>query len=261
MAGASKPLQMPLPPDFTWMPTLLGHEGVGILEGAELVSDTDPDATSDDAAYYIIDQAASQPGEISLVTIGPLTNVGRALQLEPRLADWLSDVTLMGGTVYVEGFSLPLFLETNLNADPEAARLVFASGLPLAVVPMEVTTQVFLSPEQRQDMLSWGSEVAETLVILMENMYMGLGPVMAEIGLGQDFYQGRIFMHDPLAVYTTFAEQYVTLREMHIALEVIDEVLRTIPYHDRKPNCRVCVEVDASSFVRFWMERIHSLQS
>ena len=261
IAGASLPLQMPLPENFTWMPKLRGHEGVGILQGAELTPSVDPMATADDAARFIIQQAERNQGDLALITIGAMTNVGRALQIEPRLAGWIHSLTLMGGTVYAEKFPFPPMLETNLNADPEAARLVFASGIPLTIVPMEVTTQVYLTPEQRQEMLRWNEPLATSLVGLMEKMFEGMATLSAEAGLTEDFYLGRTFMHDPLAIYTAMAHQHVTTRRMHVAYEVIEQVVRTMPHFERTPNCWVCVDVDAPSFVGYWMEQIHQARS
>lgn len=258
--GASQPLQMPLPPNFTWLPRLRGHEGAGILEGDELIPSADPNGTADDAAQFIIEQVKKYPGEVSLITVGPMTNVGRALQIEPRLADDVCELVCMGGTVYAEKFPFPPMLETNLNADPEAARLVFASGIPLTIVPMEITTQVFLTPADRAEILSWGTPLTKTLVALMEEMFVGMESLSAEAGLGEDFYQGRTFMHDPLAVYNTITRQHVTVRRMHVSLEVIDSVLRTMPYFDRAPNCWVCVDVDAANFIGSWKNRIHTLK-
>lgn len=259
--GASMPLQMPLPPNFTWMPRLRGHEGVGLLAPAELVPSENRDECADDAARFIIAQAAARPGELTVVAVGALTNLARAIQREPRLADWLDSIVVMGGTVFAERFPFPPMLETNLNADPLAARIVFASGVPLTIVPMEVTTQVYLTPEQRAAIRGWGRPLSDALVALMEQMFEGLATLSTEAGLSDDFYQGRTFMHDPLAVYTAAASELVTLRRMHVALEVIDQVVRTMPYPARAPNCRVCVGVDAARFVQLWLERIAALSA
>ena len=134
-------------------------------------------------------------------------------------------------------------LETNLNADPEAARLVFSSGIPLTIVPMEITTQVFLTPQQRREMLTWQCPLATTLVTLMENMFAGLANLSAEAGLSEDFYLGRTFLHDPFAVYAAMGYQYLAIRRMQVAYTVIDNVVRTMPHLDRTPNCWVCVDV------------------
>lgn len=256
VAGASIPLQMPLPPNFHWMPKLRGHEGQGILKPEELTPTTDLAATSDDAARFIIERARAYPGELSLLTIGSLSNVGRALQLEPGLADMIQDITIMGGAVDIAGTDWHPMLETNLNCDPLASSLVFASGIPLTVVPIEVTTQVYLTAEQRATMRTWKQPLADVLVTLMEHMLEGMASLSDELELAEDIYQGRTFMHDPLAVYTSMATQLVVTRRMHVAIEFLDDVVRTIVHSERPPNLRVCTQVDAPAFVNFWLRRI-----
>ena len=258
VAGASLPLQMPLPPNFHWMPRLRGHEGQGVLTNAELTPTADLSATQDDAARFIIETARATPGELSIVAVGALTNVGRALQLEPKLADWLHDITLMGGLLDTSRFDWHPMLETNLNCDPLATQLVFGSGIPLTVVPIEVTTQAYLTGEQRAAMRGWHNPLADTLVTLMEQMLEGMATLSDEVGMADDIYAGRTYLHDPLAVYASMAVELVTTRRQHVAIEFIDDVVRTIAYADRAPNVWVCEQVDAPAFVHFWLGRIQS---
>lgn len=258
VAGASLPLADPLPPNFHWHPRLRGHEGVGVLSAEELIPSPELHAGADDAAHFIMEQAGLRPGELSLVTIGSLTNVGRALQLEPRLAEWIRDVTLMGGTVYAERFPWPPMLETNLNCDPEATRLVFESGMPLTVVPMEVTTQVFLTAEQRAHLAALGAPLADALVTMMEGMLVGMDSLSSEVGLSEDFYQGRTFMHDPLAVAAAFGSPLVTVERLHVKYEVIEQVVRIMPHAHLEGNLNVAVGVDALAFVDFWLDRVET---
>lgn len=254
--GASRPLAPPLPDPFHWHPRLRGNEGVGLLPPAELAPTADLDATADDAARFIVERATALRGELSVIAVGPLTNVARALRLEPRLADRLLDLTVMGGMVNATATEWPPVLETNLNADPEAAAVVFDSGVPLTVVPFEVTTQVFLSPEQRAEMRTWRHPLADALVTLMEQMQESFASFSGEMGLKTDIFQGRTYMHDPLAVYAAMATGLVTLRRAHLRLEVRDRVLRTLEEPDSRPNARVCVAVDGAAFVRFWLDRV-----
>lgn len=259
VAGASRPLQMPLPENFHWNPRLRGHEGVGVLEPAELVPTPDLTATADDAAHFIIEKAQAFRGELSLIAIGSLTNLGRALQLEPRLAEWIQDVTIMGGVVEPDHFPWPPMFETNLNCDPLASRLVFEAAWPITLVPIEVTTQVYLTAEHRATLRAWDKPLTTTLVQLMENMQESFADFSREVGVTGDFYQGRTYMHDPLAVYASMACQHITVRRMPVQLEVIDNVLRTMSRPDRAPTIQVCVDVDAEAFVEMWIARVRAL--
>ena len=165
----------------------------------------------------------------------------------------------MGGMVEAEGVPWPPVLETNLNADPGAAEIVFGSGVPLTIVPFEVTTRVFLTPAHRALMRSWRTPLVTALVVLMEQMLDGFADFSATMSLPADIFQGDpSYMHDPVAVYAAMAARHVLLRRRHVALEVRDRVLRTTAYPDRQLNMRVCEAVDAPAFVAFWLERVAS---
>ncbi|HWE60421.1 MAG TPA: nucleoside hydrolase [Chloroflexota bacterium] len=259
IAGASEPIAMPLPEQFHWLPQLWGHEGAGLLSSEERMPTADPSSAADEAARFIVETVAARPGEVSLVAVGPLTNVARALRLEPRLGDWICDLTVMGGMVDTSRAGLPPVLETNLNADPGAAEIAFASAIPLTLVGFEVTTQVYLTPDQRAEMRGWRLPLGDALLNLMEQMLESFSSFSRRMDLPADIFQGRTYMHDPLAVYSAFGIQHVTLRRTHVALEVRDRVLRTIPRPDQSPNMRVCIEVDAPAFVDLWLSRVKSL--
>jgi purine nucleosidase len=259
--GASLPLQMPLPENFHWKPRLRGHEGVGVLDPADLSPTPDVTATADDAAHFIIEKARAYPGELSLVAVGSLTNLGRALQIQPRLADWIRDVTIMGGVLDTQRFTWPPMFEVNLNCDPLASQLVFAANWPITLVPMEVTTQVYLTADDRAAMRAWDSPLTTILVQLMENMQASFADFSREVGVTGDFFQGRTYMHDPLAIYASMACQHLTVRRMPVRLEVIDNVLRTMSPSDDAPNVHVCVDVDTEAFIAMWLQRVKALVS
>lgn len=259
VAGASLPLQMPLPENFHWTPRLRGHEGVGVLEPAELTPSPDVTSTVDDAAHFIIEKAQAYPGELSLITIGSLTNIGRALQIEPRLADWVRDITIMGGVLDTQRFTWPPMFEVNLNCDPLASHLVFAAEWPITLVPMEVTTQVYLTEEHRATIRSWNKPLTNVLVQLMENMQESFADFANEVGVSDDFFQGRTYMHDPLAVYACMACQHITVRRQPVHLEIIDNVLRTMSDPSRPANIQLCIDVDAEAFVDMWIDQMKKL--
>jgi len=97
------------------------------------------------AAEYLISRIMDAPSEITLMAIGPLTNLALAVSLEPRLAQNVREVVIMGGAVAGPGNATPV-AEANIYNDPEAARIVFHAGWPLTMVGLDVTRKTVMSP-------------------------------------------------------------------------------------------------------------------
>ena len=98
-------------------------------------------APAPDAAIAIGELICRHPGEITLVAIGPLTNVAHAMQLYPQMAQAVKEIVIMGGVFNVNGY----IKDTNFGLDPEAARLVLNSGATITLAPLDVTTQTMLT--------------------------------------------------------------------------------------------------------------------
>ena len=111
----------------------------------------------------------------------------------------------------------------------------------------------------RERLRSLGTRLSDVLVDMMEGMLTGMAGLSAEVGLSEDFYQGRTFMHDPLAVAVAFNSKLIEVRDLHVKLEVVEQVLRTMPKADLEPNVRVAGDVDSAGFVEFWLERVERL--
>jgi len=99
------------------------------------------------APAFIAQRAGSMPGELTLIALGPLTNIARAMQAEPRVAKWLKEVIVMGGAVGVAGNVTP-DAEFNTYNDPLAADAVFSSGARVTLVGLDVCDQVFATPDE-----------------------------------------------------------------------------------------------------------------
>jgi inosine-uridine nucleoside N-ribohydrolase len=136
--GAGKPWvkHAEAPPDF-----IHGADGLGNLSSRHAVQAAKPDARS--AAQFIVDMARAQPGQITLVPVGPLTNIAAALALEPQLPKLIKSVVLMGGAARVGGNVSPV-AEANIWNDPHAADAVFTAGFDLTMVGLDVTYQVIV---------------------------------------------------------------------------------------------------------------------
>src|SRR5918911_2236908 len=103
------------------------------------------------AVYELVERVMASPGEITLVALGPLTNVALALSLEPRMASALAELIVMGGAVLTHG-NLTEVATANLYNDPEAAAMVYQSGAPLVQVGMDVCQKVAI-PEAHLERL------------------------------------------------------------------------------------------------------------
>lgn len=121
------------PPDH-----IHGSDGLGDLPKRAYISEKlDPRCS----AQFIVDLARAQPGEITLVAVGPLGNLSLALKLEPRLPELLRQVIIMGGTILEPGNVSPV-AEANIWNDPHAADRVFTAGWKLTMVGLDVTHRV-----------------------------------------------------------------------------------------------------------------------
>jgi len=134
--GVAAPMVKPLepPPDY-----IHGKDGLGNLPSREAATTNAFDPRS--SAQFIVDTARAQPGEITLVAVGPLGNLANALLLEPALPQLVREVIVMGGTVLEPGNVSPV-AEANVWNDPHAADRVFTAGWKLTMVGLDVTHRV-----------------------------------------------------------------------------------------------------------------------
>jgi inosine-uridine nucleoside N-ribohydrolase len=146
--GADKPLTRPRNPSPTFVH---GENGLGDVELTGLVA-AEPEAKP--AYQAIIDLARANPGEVTLVAVGPLTNLALALRVAPEVATLLKAVVIMGGAFAVAGKpgNVTPVAEANIWNDPEAADLVFTAPWFVTAVSLDVTTQVVMSPAYMADL-------------------------------------------------------------------------------------------------------------
>jgi inosine-uridine nucleoside N-ribohydrolase len=232
-AGADRPLSGVLIDAGHW-------HGVDGLGGATL-----PDATRqarDDGVGYLIERVKSEPGEFTLVCVGPLTNLALALRRWPELAEAVHAVVLMGGAARRPGNVTPV-AEFNIYADPEAAAVVFSQAWPLTMVGLDVTNQVHLT---RAECHSLAQDSAREAVLVRE-VTRHLFDVRNE---------DVIALHDPLAVAVAFQPDLVTTLEREVQVETRGEHTRGQTVVDLRPfvrdarptRTRVCLDVDVARF-------------
>lgn len=237
-SGAEKPLLGKLP--VYWE----GHEGQGLLEPADLAWYPG----HEHAADLIIRTVMARPGEITLLAIGPLTNVALALLKEPRLTAALAGLTVMGGVVGgATALHLP-WTEHNFRSDPEAAHIVVASGAPLRIVPLDVTTRVHIRPEDTARIRAVGDPFHEAVADQIERY-----PRYRR--------QGWTYLHDPLAAATLVEPSLVAWQPVSAVVETRGEytagkLLIRLPAENEQVNAQVALDVNPARATTFIVERL-----
>lgn len=153
--GESRPLEINPNPHSYYVH---GHNGLGEVD----LDSPQRRAVDQSAAEYLVEITRKMPGEINICAVGPLTNLAKALELDPTITQRVKSVVVMGGAVYRRGNVSPV-AEANIWNDPHAADAVFAADWPLVLAPLDVTTPVVLSPSFFADLRSANSRVGGLL--------------------------------------------------------------------------------------------------
>ena len=227
-----------------------GADGLGNLGQRLPVTQSLDPRTS---AQFIVDMARARPGEITLVAVGPLGNLGLALKLEPHLPQLVREVIVMGGTVLEPGNVSPV-AEANIWNDPHAADAVFSAGWKLTMVGLDVTHQLILPTTLfRQIALHHQHRATNTLLHAVEfyaNFYSQRHSRIAEIK--------GCFGHDVLAFIFLVNPDLFVVASGHVSVVTEglaqSQTLMSRP-QDAKlsrqkvllPRTQVCLQLDANA--------------
>jgi pyrimidine-specific ribonucleoside hydrolase len=202
------------------------------------------------ALQFLTKTARELNGELELITLGPLTNIALAVKTDPAFAGAVRHLTLMGGAI--RGGNRTAAAEFNIFADPEAARIVFQSGIPLTMVGLDVTNRALLSEETVEN---WRNSSHPT-VSAAGNILHGYRPFLDGIR------QKGTAMHDPLAVAAAIDPSLITTRNLYVDIEtksslaagktVADELEVT----GRSPNAAVALDADCDRFLAMFTHAI-----
>jgi purine nucleosidase len=169
-----------------------------------------------DAPHFIIRTVLDAPGEITLVPLGPLTNIATAMQLEPTLSSKLAGIVLMGGNAFVGGNASPA-AEANIINDPEAADIVFGAECEVVMAGLDVTEQTVMSPGDLAKITTFDNPRAQHLAAI--------------IPYYQNFYLQRlgidgICIHDSSAISYLLAPHLYEWVEYPIRVDIGNSVCR-----------------------------------
>ena len=207
------------------------------------------------ASDFLIEKVMSNSGELTLVAIGPLTNVAFAIRREPRIVDAVKEAIIMGGTIRYPGNASPL-AEYNVFVDPHAAHMVYHSGMRITLVPLDVTYQCILTPEDVKRLQKNPSPVSK-FIDDSTRFYMEF----------HDEYQkiAGCAINDPLALALTFAPELCDYQELYVDVDISGGVSMGKTLADfygiaKKPaNMKIALGVRARDFMELFLERMEML--
>ncbi len=225
-----------------------GPDGMG---GMNYPEPKRPPATGH-AVPELIRRFAAAPGEITLVTLGPLTNIATALQIEPSLAQWVRQCVVMGGAACTVGNVTPA-AEYNIWCDPEAARMVFHSGMPILMVGWELCRgEANLTQEEMEALLALGTERARFAIECNRSALAASVDLQGDPGLG---------LPDPVAMAVALDPTVCSKRSRHFVevscddltrgMTIVDQLhvsstppLRDPIWSNKTPNVDICWQID-----------------
>ena len=204
------------------------------------------------AAQFIVETIVNNPGEITLVPVGPLTNIAPALRLEPKISQLAKEVVIMGGAANGIGNASPV-AEANIIHDPHAAAIVFAADWKVTMVGLDVTKQVVMSKTYLQDITHAGNPCTDLIgkILPCYNNYFDTNYDL----------QGSIYTHDPSAISYVINPDYYKILSAPIFVETEGNCLgQTIsdPLNQWSENspANICIDVDAPPLLAMIKERL-----
>jgi purine nucleosidase len=222
----------------------------------------DAPARTAHAAVELVDRVMAEPGQLTIVAIGPLTNVALALLLEPQVATSVEEIVVMGGVFERQTNLAAMPGEFNIWSDPDAAAVVLRSGAPLRFVGLDVTRQVRLSRADAAELATRRESFAAHAGQFTQRWIDSHG----SCNPGDPLEQDSCALHDPLAVAVLTSPELVTWRPAYVQVETVSPVTRGVAVADLltsaeppEPNCRVATAVDVDRFIELFVARIASI--
>jgi pyrimidine-specific ribonucleoside hydrolase len=214
----------------------------------------------------IIQLVHASPHEITLVLVGPLTNIALAVEKDPSIVPLVKEVILMGGSI--SGGNVNAAAEANIYNDPEAAQIVFQAGWPLTMVGLEVGDKALVTHKYLDQLGQTHGQINDFIYSVLKFL----------VDLSGTFGVPGAPMYDPSAVAVAVDSTLVKVEEMHVDVETRGEFTRgetvgnrhgqterNVVHGDRyviegvdkvTPNAKVCVDVDADRFLQLFVSRI-----
>jgi purine nucleosidase len=243
--------ELPLVQPSLLAPETHGDQGIGYAKLPAPQTKSQVQKGSD----FLIDKIMSNPGEMTLVCIGPLTNIALAIRQEPRIVKNVKEVFIMGGAIRHEGNTTAL-AEFNSYVDPHAAHMVYHSGMPIILTPLDVTYQCIFLPEDLNRLLKIDSAVTK-FVADATRFYMEFHDEYQKI-------EGCV-INDPMTLALTFIPEICDYQSLYVDVDISTGVglgntfADFYNYEKKTPNMKVALSVRPRMFMELFLERMEKL--
>ena len=244
-AGCARPLLRP--------PITAEHiHGDTGLRGLDLPEPRTPARPEHGVDYLVDTLRAAPPGEVTLCLLGPATNLAVALVKAPEIAGRIAEVVWMAGARSEGGNTTPA-AEFNVHADPDAARVLLGSGVPLTLLPLDLTHQVRLTPDRMARLRGTGTAAARAVAALFA---WDDGPMRE---------RGGSPLHDPCVIAHLLRPGLFEGRRINVAVETGSPLTLGMTVADRygvtgrAPNAMWLDRADADGFFELLFERLARL--
>ncbi|MDO5040292.1 nucleoside hydrolase [Clostridium sp.] len=229
-----------------------GQNGIG-----EVVLKESQKDIHNNGAQYIVDMINKYGKDLTIVATGPITNLGKGLQIDKTIAEKVGQIVIMGGALTVPGNVSP-FAEANISQDPYAAKLLFDSGANVIMVGLDVTTRSVLKLTDTDKWRKTNTETGRKLADAVD-YYIHIHDEIAPGVNGS-------YLHDPSAVIAAVHPEWFEMLPLYLNVEQEGpSVGRTIAYAEKvresNPNVRVCINVNSPKVVEYLNESILNLST
>ena len=226
----------------------LGKSGIPVCagrRGSSAIGDqyawargyTSPAIQREDAVEFMRRQIEANPGEVTIIGIGPLVNLGDLLTRHPEVKPHIQQIVIMGGAVYMGYDGGKPTAEWNIRCDPAAAKVLFQSGVPLTMAGLEVTAMMRLEADRLKRLYAYGTPATDALAALT-------------------YLWGRStpVLYDPMAVAYATGHVFCRTEKQHVEVED-DGTTRITP---GTPNVTVLVDPRKDEFLDWYVSTVGS---
>ena len=244
-AGAVRPLMR----DLVTAEYVHGKTG---LDGPDLPEPEMPLQSQHGVDFIVETLLAGDPGTVTLATLGPLTNIALAINRAPEIAGRVQRIVMMGGGFF-EGGNVTPAAEFNIYVDPQAADVVFRSGIPIVMMPLDVTHKALTTRKRVEAIRGLGSAVGTATAELLDFFER-----FDEEKYGTDGGP----LHDPCVIAYILRPDLFKGRACHVGVETMSELTMGMTVVDwwqvtgRPHNALVMRDIDADGFFALLTERL-----